>query len=85
MLKTCRAYVCKYFYEEILGHKKKLFVDKALCDKFLANGTSPKCYVESKKDYYNLISVHDGEKWEHPMRFIDNILGDETECVEEKD
>lgn len=85
MLKTCKQYECKYFYETIINRKKKLFVDKSFCNKFLANGTSPKCYVENKGVYYNLLSVKDGEKWEHPVRFLEHKLGDEVECVEEKE
>lgn len=55
------------------------------CEKFVSNGTSPKCYVNGRGQYYNLIAVYDGEKWEHPVRFIENILEDETECVEEEE
>lgn len=85
MLKTCKHYLCKYFYEKIINRKRKLFVEKMYCDKFLVNGASPKCYVDNRGEYYNMISVYDGGKWEHPVRFLDNKLGDEEECVVEKD
>ena len=85
MLKTCKPYRCKYFYESTINRQKKLFVEKSFCNKFLANGNSPKCYVDDRGVYYNLLSVYDGEKWEHPVRFIEKKLGDESECVEEKE
>lgn len=85
VLKTCKSYECKYFYEKIIDRKKKLFVEKSLCNKFVSNGTSPKCYVDKKGEYYNLIAVYDGKKWEHPVRFIENKVGDEEECVVEKE
>lgn len=85
MLQTCKPYACKYFYETTINRKKKLFVDTTYCDKFLPNGMSPKCYVDSAGVYYNLLSVNDGGKWEHPVRFLDKKLGDDMECVEEKE
>lgn len=77
MIKTTKVYECKYFYDKEEGGKRELKQNKNCCNKFIYKENVVKCYVDIDKKYYNLVSVNDGTRWQHPIIFINNILREE--------
>lgn len=79
MVQTKKMYRCKVFYETTQDGKEVLKVKKELSNMFIMDKLSLKCFCNGMKtgdNYYNIVSVCIGDKWVHPIKFIEYLFSE---------
>ena len=82
MVQTSKMYLCKVFYETTKDGSEVLEVKKELSNKFIMDKLSLKCFCSGMKTgdrYYNIVAICIGDKWVHPIRFIEYLFSEGME------
>lgn len=77
MIRTNKLYRCKIFYETTKDGEPLLEIKNELSNMFIMDRLSLKCFCSGLKvgaRYYNIVSVYVGDKWIHPIKFVEYLF-----------